>query len=104
MSSKDSLEHYNGQELYKQVYKEPVAQIHYPVKSRKVTAQGFVRDEPSLFDRIMVRYDKWHKDRNKMQGVSPRSNQQLSYDHSSQLNKTSQYLDDISPNIRTGSK
>lgn len=61
LSSKDSLDYYNGEELYQQVYKEPIAQIHYPVKSRKVTAQGFVRDEPSLFERIMVRYDKWHK-------------------------------------------
>ena len=37
--------------------------IPYAVKTNEVTAEGFIRDEPSLFERIMKRYEQWHLDR-----------------------------------------
>ena len=42
--SKDSLDDYHGEELYREFYKEKEAEVPYPHKSKKVTAQGFIRD------------------------------------------------------------
>ena len=44
--------------------------IPYPVKGTQVTAQGFRRDEPSLFEKILRRYEKWHEDRADLCGSS----------------------------------
>jgi hypothetical protein len=51
-----------------------VAEIPYPHVSKKVTAQGFIRDEPSLFDKVIKRYEKWHNDRKDLAASSVISN------------------------------
>lgn len=61
--SQDSIKQYDGSELYVQDFKIQEPMIPYAVKGQQVTAQGFVRDEPSLFDRIMNRYQNWHEGR-----------------------------------------
>ena len=54
--SQDSIKLYDGAELYVQDFKIQPPMIPYAVKGQEVTAKGFIRDEPSLFDRIMTRY------------------------------------------------
>ena len=66
--SQDSIKQYDGSELYVQDFKIQEPMIPYAVKGQQVTAQGFVRDEPSLFDRIMNRYQNWHEGRRDQQG------------------------------------
>jgi hypothetical protein len=61
--------------------------IPYAVKGEEVTAQGFIRDEPSLFDRIMTRYQKWHEQRRDPSKMSVSGNE-------SNLRK-SQMLDEL---------
>jgi hypothetical protein len=54
--SKDSLNFYEGAELYVKDFKIKPAMIPYAVKGQDVTAKGFVRDEPSLFQKVMARF------------------------------------------------
>lgn len=68
--SKDSLDDYQGEELYREFYKEKEAEVPYPHKSKKVTPQGFIRDEPSLFEKVIKRYEKWHNDRKDLMASS----------------------------------
>ena len=43
--------------------------VPYPHKSKKVTAEGFVRDEPTLPQKVLKRIEKWHDGRGKKTAV-----------------------------------
>jgi hypothetical protein len=37
--------------------------VPYPHKSKQVTAEGFIRDIPTLPEKVLKRIDNWHKER-----------------------------------------
>jgi hypothetical protein len=61
--------------------------IPYAVKSQSVTAKGFIRDEPSLFNRVMKRFHKWHEMRCDLHGASVNDNESI--------HKRNSVLDDL---------
>ena len=61
--SYDSLQDYDGSELYEKVYEEPEAFIPYAHKEKNVKPWGFVRDQPTLAQKFLSFYHKWFEDR-----------------------------------------
>lgn len=62
-TSFDSLQDYKGDELADKIYEEPIPIVPYPHKSKSVTPWGFVRDEPNLAEKVLNRYNLWHRNR-----------------------------------------
>ena len=44
----------------------------YPHKSKEVTAEGFVRDQPTLAQKAVKRCERWHEERRKLTSVPSR--------------------------------
>ena len=64
--STDSLQNFNCDDFDKKPYETPDPFIPYPHKSKDVLPDGFIRDCPGVYDKIINRYKKWFSDRNPM--------------------------------------
>lgn len=81
------------------IHKIPQPIVPYPHKSKKVTADGFIRDQPTLPQKVLKRIDKWHAERkNQVQetnkeSVNPDAGSQISQESPSPSRKLEFELD-----------
>lgn len=50
-------------DLDAKVYEPPIPIVPFPHRSKQVMPDGFVRDEPNLAQRVLMRYERWFKRR-----------------------------------------